>query len=257
MRRRLRHVIMLPADLAALLFGAWNALRLRIGEKRILLAALFFLGTLLLVLTDALWNATAAERAFAHYREADYNRSAALFETTEGPEARFNAANAWYRAGAYERALQLYSALEPSGEEAAARVWFNRANTLVRLKEFAKARDAYARSLALHYDAAALENMMHILHAEEQDHMLSGRQEGKKRAQDQEDEGSQEQSGKPKEGGGSNQPSSAERNRGAGAQGKKVEREAQLEFSNKGSSRLSSKQYELINRRSVHEAKPW
>jgi hypothetical protein len=87
--------------------------------------------------------------------------------------------------------------------------------------------------------------------------MLTGRQEGKKRVQEQEEEGSQEQSGRQKEGGGSNQQSAAERNRGAGSQGKKVEREAQLEFSNKGSSTLSSKQYELINRRSVHETKPW
>jgi Ca-activated chloride channel family protein len=243
--------------MAALLIGGTKALRTRMAGKRFLLSALLFLSALLVAVTGAFWNATAAERALASYEGAEYNRSAELFETMQSTAARYNAANAWYRAGEYERALQLYRAVEAPGAEAAARVWFNRGNTLVRLKEFAKARDAYARSLALHYDAAALENMMHILYAEEQDHMLTGRQEGKKRVQEQEEEGSQEQSGRQKEGGGSNQQSAAERNRGAGSQGKKVEREAQLEFSNKGSSRLSSKQYELINRRSVHETKPW
>jgi Ca-activated chloride channel family protein len=255
--RRFAHVLSTPGAIAALLSGGAKALRARMGGKRFLLSALLFLAALLAVLSGAFWNATAAERALASYEGADYNRSAELFETMPGAAARYNAANAWYRAGEYERALQLYRAVEAPGAEAAARVWFNRGNTLVRLKEFAKARDAYARSLALYYDEAALENMMHILYAEEQDHMLTGRQEGKKRVQDQEEEGSQEQSGRQKEGGGSNQQSAAERNRGAGSQGKKVEREAQLEFSNKGSSTLSSKQYELINQRSVHETKPW
>ena len=140
----------------------------------------------------------------------------------------------------------------------AARIWFNRGNTLIRLKEYAKARDAFARSLAFQYDDAALENMMRILHSEEQDHMLTGRQEGKKRAQDQEESGGAEgNKKKAKEGGGSEQQSQAERNSGAGGDGKKTERETQLEFSDKGGSRLSSKQYELINERSVHETNPW
>jgi len=98
---------------------------------------------------------------------------------------------------------------------------------------------------------------MYILDAEEQDHMLPGRQEGQKRAQEQEEPTSGEGQQKRKEGGGSDQQSQAERNRGAGGEGKKAAREPQLDFSDKGGSRLSSKQYELINQRSVHETKPW
>ena len=213
------------------------------------------MGTALVLVLWGWWQVSTPQRAAAYYRSGEYNRSAALFEAVTAQTARYNAANALYRAGGYERALELYGSFEPAEAAFAARLWYNRGNTLVRLKEFAKAREAFARSLALQYDEAALENMMHILHAEAQDHMLTGRQEGEKRAQEQ--AGETTQSGKQKEGGGSNQPGSAQQNRGAGAQGRKAELESRLQFSDKGNSKLSSKQYELINQRSVHETKPW
>lgn len=257
MHNRLRRVLRTPALLASLPLRLWGTLRLSAGRKPFLIAAFGLLAAVLLVLLAALWQSTASARAQQRYLVSDFNRSASLYESLGGSAALYNAANARYRAGAYERALQLYGAVDAPDAATAAQVWFNRGNALVRLKEFEKARDAYARSLALQYDEAALENMMHILHAEGQDHLLTGRQEGKKRAQDQEEESSEKGPGKAKEGGGSNQQSSAERNTGAGGRGKKAEADVKLEFSNKGQNRLSSKQYELINQRSVHETKPW
>lgn len=257
MRSRCRNVAATPAVVAGLLKGA---VLHRSGPKNkriFLLVLLTLLSALTLVSAVITWNATAAYRAQMLYRQGDYNASATLFASLQGPSAYYNAAGARYRAGAYEEAYTLYNAIETPDTEFASRIWYNMGNTLVRLKEFEKARKAYAHSLTLQYDDAAFDNMMHILHAEAQDHMLTGRQEGKKRAQDQADEREETQTPKQKEGGGSNQPSAAERTRGAGSQGKKAEREPQLEFSNKGKSRLSTKQYELINKRSVHEKTPW
>lgn len=254
MRRRIENVLSTPTLLIVwtknvLMPSAdvWKSVRF----LALLLAGLVILFLLCL---NALWHASAPHRALARFNAGDFNRSA---ETFASYGARYNAANAWYRAGEYERALQLYSALEPADPPAAARIWFNRGDTLVRLKEYAKAREAFARSLVLHFDNEALENMMHILDAEEQDHMLTGRQEGKKRAQEQEESASQKGEQKRKEGGGSEQQSQAERSRDTGGEGKKAARDPQLDFSDKGGSRLSSKQYELINQRSVHETKPW
>ncbi|MHC3994258.1 tetratricopeptide repeat protein [Thiomicrolovo sp. ZZH C-3] len=255
MRKRLDHITSIPTVTAALLAQGWRSMTAWRKHRVMLPLLLTFLAVTLPALLLLLWNATLPYRAAEAYRAADYNRSAGLYAQMEGAAALFDAGNAWYRAGEYERALQFYSALEQHDGAFGASVWFNRGNALIRLKEFAKAREAFARSLALNYDEAALANMMHILAAEEQDHMLTGRQEGKKRAQDQAAERSE--GGPKKEGGGSNQQSSAERRSGAGSQGKKVEREEQLEFSNSGNSRLSSKQYELINQRSVHETNPW
>ena len=257
MRRRIDNVLLTPALLAAWTKSvlipsaeAWKSVRF----LALLLAGLVILFLLCL---NALWHVAAPHRALARFNAGDFNRSAETFASYGGAAARYNAANAWYRAGEYERALQLYSALEPADPLAAARIWFNRGDTLVRLKEYAKAREAFARSLALHFDNEALENMMYILDAEEQDHMLTGRQEGEKRAQEQEESASKQGEQKRKEGGGSEQQSQAERSRDAGGEGKKAAREPQLDFSDKGGSRLSSKQYELINQRSVHETKPW
>jgi Ca-activated chloride channel family protein len=255
--KRLEHVTATPVVLAALLKKGWLHSGKLLVSRLFLAGAVGVLTVLLLLFAAMLWQALAPQRAASRFLAGDFNDSAQTYEAYGTAAARYNAANAWYRAGEYERALQLYAALEPQDAVSAARVWFNRGDTLVRLKEYAKARDAFAHSLALHYDEAALDNMLYILRAEEQDHMLTGRQEGKKRAQDQEESGAPEGGKKQKEGGGSEQQSQAQRSQGAGSEGKKAEREPQLEFSNKGGSRLSSKQYELINQRSVHETKPW
>jgi len=227
------------------------------ASTRFLLVLLVLMSTVFILCLNTLWHASAPLRAAARFSDGDFNESARTFASYGGSNARYNEANAWYRAGEYERALQLYSALDPGDPLEASHVWFNRGDSLVRLKEYAKAREAFARSLALKYDPEALENMMYILAAEEQDHMLTGRQEGQKRAQEQEEETSGEGQQKRKEGGGSDQQSQAERDRGAGGEGKKAARDPQLDFSDKGASRLSSKQYDLINQRSVHETKPW
>lgn len=256
MNRRLENVVETPRVLLRLLRRAFRFMVTLPGRRRGRYGALGFLTALFIALQVALWDAMQTPRAFKRYAAGDFNASAALFEQCDTFEGRYNAAAAYYRAGEYERAYSIFSALAGRDAQTEAVLWFNRANTLVRLKEFAKAREAYAHSLALHYDETALQNMLHILDAESQDHMLTGRQEGKKRAQDQEAQNSRENRAQ-KTGGGSNQPSDAQRNRGAGGEGRKVEREAQLDFSDKGQSRLSSKQYELINQRSVNETAPW
>ena len=257
MHRRIDNVLTTPVLLTAWIKNALMPSASVWKSVRFLSLLLVGMVILFLLCLNALWHVTAPHRALASFNAGDFNRSAEIFASYDGAAARYNAANAWYRAGEYEHALQLYSALEPADPPAAARIWFNRGDTLVRLKEYAKAREAFARSLALHFDNEALENMMHILDAEEQDHMLTGRQEGKKRAQEQEESASEQAQRKRKEGGGSEQQSQAERSRDAGGEGKKAARDPQLDFSDKGGSRLSSKQYELINQRSVHETKPW
>ena len=84
--------------------------------------------------------------------------------------------------------------------------------------------------------------------------MLTGRQEGKKRAQEGQRESSGE--GKRKEGGGANMDVSADALGGGDDGGKKVQGDPRLSFSH-AKGKLSSRQYELINQRSVSETKPW
>ncbi|RLA70972.1 MAG: hypothetical protein DRG24_06120 [Epsilonproteobacteria bacterium] len=193
--------------------------------------------------------------AFEAYESGDYLASAQRFETLENRQGDFNAANAYYKAGEYEKALMLYQNVRSSDPLFKSKLYFNMANCLIRLQEFEKAREHFRFSLLLHYDRAAVENLHFIATAEEQDHMLSGRQKGKKRAEDSAAENSSQK--EQKSGGGSNQQSEAERSKGSGNQGKKSQNDPRLSFSPKGKSRLSSKQYELINSRSIYETQPW
>ncbi len=187
------------------------------------------------------------------YTKENYLDAAELFSHIDSDTARYNAASSYYKAGKYEKALNLYMSIRSSDPVAKAALYYNMGNCYIRLKEFAKAREMFIKSLSLHYDREADENLAYIAKAEEQDHMLTGRQEGKKRAQDAQSDSNPE-SGKKKEGGGSNQQSDADASKGAG--GKKMQGEERISFSG-AKSRLSSKQYELINQRSVRETKPW
>jgi Ca-activated chloride channel family protein len=194
-----------------------------------------------------------AESAFGH---GDYEKAAESFLAAEGDAARYNAANSYYKAGKYEKALALYGSVRSSDSRFKAGLYFNMANCYIRLQEFEKAREQLLNSLTLRYDREADENLRFIAEAEEQDHLITGRQEGKKRAQASEAESS-EAPRKQKEGGGSNQPSDADAAKGGGGEGKKAKTDPRLSFSKEGEARLSSRQYELINQRSINETRPW
>ena len=126
-------------------------------------------------------------------------------------------------------------------------------NTLVRLKEFKKARDAYLKSLTLEYSKEADENLHHIKDVKEQKQMSTGKQKSAKKSSI----AKKEQSGKKKkEGGSSNMKVSASASSGADDGGKKTKSEAKVDL-NSGKAKLSSKQYELINKRGVNEKQPW
>ncbi|RLA68947.1 MAG: hypothetical protein DRG24_09280 [Epsilonproteobacteria bacterium] len=193
--------------------------------------------------------------AFNAYEAGEYLPSAHAFELLESGKGDYNAANAYYKAGEYEKALLIYQSIRSSDAFFKAKLYFNMANCYIRLQEFEKAREHLRFSLRLHYDRFAIENLHFIASAGEQDHMLSGRQKGKKRAQESVAENSAQK--ERKTGGRSNQQSEAERSKGAGNQGKKAKSDPRLSFSSKSKSRLSSRQYELINARSIDETQPW
>jgi len=198
---------------------------------------------------DSYYDSMARE----DYQAEKYESAARLFSNIDDDVARYNMANSYYKAGEYERALETYMGIKSADPEFKAVLFFNMGNCYIRLQEFKKARAMFIKSLSLRPLREAEENLLFIMKAEEQEHLLTGQQEGKKRAQDAETE-NQPQSGPKKEGGGSNQQSDADASQGAG--GKKMEGDERLSFSG-GKAKLSSKQYELINQRSVYETKPW
>ncbi|MEN8303023.1 MAG: VWA domain-containing protein [Campylobacterota bacterium] len=165
----------------------------------------------------------------------------------------FKEAGLLYKSGEYEKALVKYENIKSSSPEFKALVFYNLGNTFVRLKEFQKAREAYKKSLTLHQTEEAFENMFHILDVKEQKQMSTGQQ---KSAQKSSMAKKRDSTQKKKEGGSSNMKVSAAASSGADDGGKKTKSESKIDL-NAGKAKLSSKQYELINRRSVNEKKPW
>jgi Ca-activated chloride channel family protein len=165
----------------------------------------------------------------------------------------FNKATEFYRSGEYEKALQNFEVIKSGDSKTKSIIFYNIGNTLVRLKRFEKAREAYIKSLTLMYSKEADENLEYIRDVGENKEMSTGQQQAKKRSA----LAKKEQSKKnKKEGGGSNMQVSAAASSGADDSGKEVKSQNTINLA-RGKAKLSSKQYELINKRSVDEKKPW
>jgi Ca-activated chloride channel family protein len=165
----------------------------------------------------------------------------------------FNKATEFYKGGEYQKALQNYESVKSNDPQTKSIVFYNIANSLVRLQEFEKAREAYIKSLTLFYSREADENLEHIKDVGEKKEMSTGKQQAKDKLSLAKKEQS---SKKQKEGGGSNMKVDVAGGSGADDGGKKAEMENQVDLNN-GKAKLSSKQYELINKRGVDEKKPW
>lgn len=164
----------------------------------------------------------------------------------------FNKAVELYGLGEYEKALEKFRQVRSADAHIKSIVFYDIGNTYVRLGEFEKARDAYIKSLTLEFSREALENFVHIEGAGEKKEMNTGAQQTKNRSA----LAKKEQSQKQKEGGGSNMQVSAQAGTGADEGGKKTKSQSML--NTEGSkAKLSSKQYELINKRSIDEKRPW
>lgn len=203
-------------------------------------------------------NAGVLDFAYLHkasqeYSHKNYESSAKLFEKIDSVYAGYNRANALYKAGKYQEALVLYRRLRSHEPLFKSKVYYNMGNCHIRLGEFENARNAFLKSLTLHYTKEADENLRFIAQAQEKK-TLNVRKEKKDQFSHDESApvGEKKES---KQGGGSNMQSDM-KSGGGGDEGKKAEVDPRFSVS-QGKAKLSSRQYELINERSIHETKPW
>jgi len=165
----------------------------------------------------------------------------------------FKSANYYYKEGEYEKALLSYESVKSSSVAFKSRLYFNMGNTFVRLKEFKKARESYLKSLTLEYSKEADENLAYIKNVEEEMIMNTGQQKTNEHSSTAK---KSENSKNKKQGGSSNMKVSANASSGATKSAKKSIAKSMLDL-NQGRAKLSSKQYELINKRSLNEKKPY
>ncbi|MBW6489453.1 VWA domain-containing protein [Sulfurimonas sp.] len=165
----------------------------------------------------------------------------------------FNKATHFYKSGEYEKALQNFEMVKSADIETKSIIYYNIANSLVRLQQFEKAREAYLKSLTLLYSKEADENLEFIKDVGEKKEMSTAEQQSKEKSALVKKEQSEK---RQKEGGGSNMQVSAQAGGGADDDGKKSKSQNKINLEG-GNAKLSSKQYELINKRRVDEKKPW
>ncbi|MDF1882917.1 VWA domain-containing protein [Sulfurimonas sp. SAG-AH-194-C21] len=159
----------------------------------------------------------------------------------------------FYKDGEYEKALDSFSRVKSQDEAIKATIYYNIANSYVRLKEFPKAKIAYKKSLILHYSIEADENLMYIKDVKAQQEMSTGQQKAQKKSKIAKQ---RKNTQKKKEGGSSNMKVTAAASGGKESKSKKNKTASKLDL-NSAKTKLSSKQYELINKRSTDEKKPW
>jgi len=246
---RYQELFYFPLVLAIIAFvAAFTTIGMKLTGRLVWLLALFGIS-----LNAGMIDFIDLYFAKSNYEQGHFERSAELYREIDSPYARYNRANALYKSGKYQEALGLYRSIRSNDAEFKAKVFYNMGNCYIRQQEFSQARDALLKSLTLRYDKAADENLRAISGVSEQQ-TLSVRKETKDQFSHEENKPTGES--KPaKEGGGSNMKSDMASG-GGGDEGKKVQSDPRLSMS-QGKARLSSRQYELINKRSVRETKPW
>jgi len=199
---------------------------------------------------------SAGDEAFVQQK---YVQALKKYEKTgqRSPEDHYNLANAYYKAGKYEEAIDAYKEIRSKKASLKAKVFHNLGNAYVRLEMFAEARIAYTKSLIIAYDKETDENLLYISGFEKHEGLQTGQQKGKKKNESKALKDTSKKEGEKKKGAGSsNMKVSAQAGAGSKTKGKKVKNEAQVQF-NASQSGLSYRQYELINERSVNEENPW
>ncbi len=246
---RYQELFYLPALLALIAFVmAFTTVGERVGKKMVPFFALIGLSA-----QGGILDYPYLKAGYYDYAQGNYERSARWFEHIETPQGAFNRATALYKAGKYQEALSIYRQIRSHDPAFKSAVFYNMGNCHIRLSEFENARNALLKSLTLQYTKRADENLRAIERAEEQKTLNVRKEKNDKLSADENKPTGEGK--KSKEGGGSNMQSDIASS-GAGDAQKKTEGDPRFSTS-QGKASLSSKQYELINQRSVHETKPW
>lgn len=249
MVQRYGELFYLPLMLALLSFlMAHTTLGERISKK--LVAVLALIG---IHLSAGVFDYPNAIIAKHYFEQENYETSAQWYQKIASNEGKFNTANAYYKAGKYQEALGVYRTIRTHDSTFKSKIFYNIGNCHIRLSEFDNARNAFLKSLTLRYTKEADKNLQAIMGEKEQQ-TLNVRKEKKDQFSSDENKPTGEKKN-GKEGGGSNMQSDIATS-GAGDALKKTQGDPRFSTS-QGKAALSSRQYELINQRAVHETKPW
>jgi len=159
-------LFVIPTGFAMLMFVLASSSFYR-GEKYylpVLLSSLCF--GLSMPAEASLLDFRALEKAEQHYQNREYVQSSKLYKQYglehESKEAIYNAANSYYRQGAYAKAAELYRSIRFVSNRKNHDLFFNLGNTLVKIgtqRSLRAAEDAYLKALSFKEDRETRENL--------------------------------------------------------------------------------------------------
>jgi Ca-activated chloride channel homolog len=197
-------------------------------------------------------------QARSAYGQGEYEKASLYYEklaiTNTSYTVAYNLANAYYNSGRFIQAKVLYSAIKSSDPEFKKDIYYNLANSYVKLEAYEKADKNYLKSLLLGYEKDADKNRQFAQTLKKQLVMnFDKKEKHKKRSK-------QNKSSEPKKKEvKSNQKSGDGKDKG-GTDTKKssAQKEASKVLKKAKSKRpLSYSQYQLINQGASHEKTPW
>lgn len=235
------------------LLNALESQRVEIKESEVDIVEnieLFYYFVFLAIVTFLVSTTTLKRYVLAFLLLFGVSLEASLLEYFQSKNIKeFKLANSHYMSEDYELALSSYELVKSSDAKFKAIVFYNIANSYVMLQEYEKAKVAYLKSLTLCYSKEADENMRYIKELKEE-MQASVKNSSKKSSL------SKKEMGKKKEGGGSNMDVSASSGSSDDKDAKETSAQAKIDL-NSNKTKLSSKAYELINKRQVDEKQPW
>jgi len=196
------------------------------------------------------------------YEKKEFFQSAENFKKLgdKNWQALLNVANAQYRAGEYNQALKTLERIKTTDISLKSELYCNMANAMLRLKKPRKAENLYFKSLVLKDNKKCEENYWHAHFSSKTYEMSTGEQKSKPSSLAEEASTTTKGSKKEKKAKGKDKQKSKNGKSGSGS-GKsskktKEKKASKIKLSSKPSP-ISSKQYELINKKSINEKNPW
>jgi len=110
-------------------------------------------------------------KAYEAYGKGEYNRTLALLQDPKESSLQrsFAKASALYRLGAYKKAAGTLMLIKSDDAAVKAAIYYDLGNCAVKLGRFRSAREYYVKSMQLHPDEEALENLAAILFEKERE----------------------------------------------------------------------------------------
>jgi len=191
--------------------------------------------------------------------QKEYNKAYQYLENLDDKnwQTLWNRAIVLYKLGNFEKALNQLQKIKTKNIDLKSKIYYQSGVILSKQYYYDRAKKEFLKSMQLKFSKESYENYISLLEYKDKKEMIMKKNQIKPK-KDTNNDIKEEDNKKKKSGGGANQKMDAQSS-SSQTKGKKVKtaNEAAQKKMDKTNLRLTSKQYELINKKVSNESKPW